>query len=980
MRKHRFPTVLLCLTLVVAILVSGLTVPGFLLPLLGPEKSNAGVADDPPETLAQDGTSEAFTVTPVEGVTVSAPENAVGAGRTLSMAPATEAELKQLHAAAMDDLPSPLLLLDAWEFDLGLADDELLPGAVELSLDLETLGIDASLHQAVTLYRVDDAGKWYEYSTSLDGHTLRAKTQQNSLIVLAIGWGLIVGGIMGGLDLGIQLGYGGYMSLFRDGYAVKIDGEKHFRIILDASAVKKVMQEAEVGFTGHEKALLAEAEEKAVFQAVRESYLDQETKDKILKHNEPDRMSITRAYILSKPSDQGEASWVKNRATALAEKYAKEVFNADPAYNKMQQQYQDFQAGADTRNFETLKESLEQVKKTEEYLQLAWVYLRDEVSAKMPTYVMEVHLSAKNRTDSYGATVTPFIGHPYLMLYMEWIGSGTKASYDGFLLTIVHELFHAIERGYVLYSRANYGFDEMLAQCVEWDACEYFTEEGTITTPKETLLSNLVDTHYFAIPLDSYSTSYPEGKIGGEKASVSYPRAPFLHYLQENCGSYYGAYSTILLRYKSLSGHRYLTTILKRCFNLSEEGLTEEFHKYAVADQTRFYQKAVRNDVNAVFAPIADATKGKAEIKLLNKNYTIRVRRVKVAKSSKLEEAKDKQYALAVKFNDDYRDVMADFALTPMNMEEFDDYKDWKQGIFIEARDYPKDLSAPAVYLLEADGGTASSTEGYIYNSYSGYTIYPLYALPEPELEVKNSVLSVKPPEALAGAEAEIVDSVVITILLDQAQLAFEQVKYEGWKEPWTLDLSKLKLNGKALTAEQLKQLRFTWQQCVTGTFEYGPCLGPGEPIPIETGVDITGKWDMHSATNNLDLDWLYQYVDMMPEEVKSLYGPYLEQLRTAAGDFVMEISEAKEDASYGYEVRFVYPEIYEQPPAVFEGAFDEKTMRLRLTPKSDALLSNGMELLITVDGATMTCSGTASYSSDLASYDAEITGTKQAK
>ena len=154
MRKHKFPVVLLCLVLVLAILVSGVTVPGFLLPLFGrtqgasPTVSGQSATE---ETITQDaldsavGNSKAFTLQPVEGMTVSAPENALDRDREVRVSAATEEELDAALSTVSEALPEPLLVLDAWEFDMGLEDDDLLPGEVEIALDLEALGVDGSL-------------------------------------------------------------------------------------------------------------------------------------------------------------------------------------------------------------------------------------------------------------------------------------------------------------------------------------------------------------------------------------------------------------------------------------------------------------------------------------------------------------------------------------------------------------------------------------------------------------------------------------------------------------------------------------------------------------------------------------------------------------------------------------------------------------------------------------------------------------------
>ena len=50
--KYRFPSVLLCFTLILAVTVSGLTFPGFLLPLFGEVKT---YGKDKPKSSQQSG-------------------------------------------------------------------------------------------------------------------------------------------------------------------------------------------------------------------------------------------------------------------------------------------------------------------------------------------------------------------------------------------------------------------------------------------------------------------------------------------------------------------------------------------------------------------------------------------------------------------------------------------------------------------------------------------------------------------------------------------------------------------------------------------------------------------------------------------------------------------------------------------------------------------------------------------------------------
>ena len=133
---------------------------------------------------------------------------------------------------------------------------------------------------------------------------------------------------------------------------------------------------------------------------------------------------------------------------------------------------------------------------------------------KMPTYVMDVDVNENSDSTSYGATIWQIVGNPYMVINLaDHTKKREDKEYDELQLTVVHELFHAVQRLYVFKGRANYGFDEMSAQALEADAFEYMRANDQITTDKH--LKNMKVLRYFAIPLDSYSSTYPEGTVGG---------------------------------------------------------------------------------------------------------------------------------------------------------------------------------------------------------------------------------------------------------------------------------------------------------------------------------------------------------------------------------------------------------------------------------------------------------------------------------
>lgn len=926
----RFPTLLLCLVLIAAILVTGLGWPAWLMPLVAPARKTPVVLPE--------GESAAFEIKPIEGITISAEENALDKDRDFTLEAVGEKEFGSLVEGYWNSSDSPGLVIDAWELDAGLSDDEMLPGVFTMDFDLEALGFSEEDYEAVKLYRVDDSGVWYEYASSLDGSVLTIESNQNSFIVAVIGWTLIVSSPK---LLSMWQAYtgGAYLNPFTGCFDVHVPdkgGPAVMEIMLDRSSFIDVLD------SGNQK---------------RYGEMDVKAKDEALKRviKENDLFDDTTVKDIS------DMSFVKRDFIKYYKQNLKKYLDEDPDYKRIQANIEQYKT-----EIPQLRDELEQVRKVKEMAQKAWPYLQG-LGLKMPKYKLRIELSGENR-GSYGVTITPYWGNPYLVVFMEMLGGGTKQNYDQLLLTMCHEMFHAIQRGYVMDSRANYKFDELSAMALEMEAYDHFAGEGDITSGREECLSNLTDAYNFALPLDDFSTTYPEGKLSAsDKAGASYPIAPFFVYLRTEKPY---SFSTILSRYKGLWGKRALTTILKEAFSVSEEELTEYYFKFAESYGATFYKQALSPSVNLLFSPEADISGGKLEISLLNKSYTTRVRRIAVKPANDNE----KQYAIVLKKLPEYDEVMTDFRMQPLDMKEGKGYRDWSGGLFFDVRDYKSRDKQCAVYLMEVDGGTGAKSEGYFTNSYGKYALYLLPTPSQPEKEIKGNILSLKLPDISKAERAEIIDSITVTLRVGKTEVFSDRILKEKWGEPFKIELDKLTIDGKALTAAQRKELTAVIRECVEGTFEdKEPCFGPeSEPVKIFDGLDIVGKWDIDASLDGFDMDMLRGIIAYMPKEMRDYYTEMLDSMAGQQGHGIMTVEAADEET---YKVVFVYDNAKDHP-SEYTGVFDRKAMTLTLTPVG-AVMANPMILKVEEAGGTLTISGETDYSSDIVSYSAGITGTK---
>ena len=145
------------------------------------------------------GNSKAFKIEPVEGITISAPENALDKDREFKLSPVDDKTYDKVTKAYENTYIKPLFV---FEFDAGLKPDEHLPGDVDVVWDLDKMGIPRELQDQFVVYRGAGSGKSLEYlryKTHLDNGKLSFKSNQNSVIIGALA-------VVGGITMAIQVG------------------------------------------------------------------------------------------------------------------------------------------------------------------------------------------------------------------------------------------------------------------------------------------------------------------------------------------------------------------------------------------------------------------------------------------------------------------------------------------------------------------------------------------------------------------------------------------------------------------------------------------------------------------------------------------------------------------------------------------------------------------------------------------------------
>ena len=942
-KKNKFLLILVSLTLTLAILVTGFGWPGYLLGLV-PKAEYANDTISKKAKAFSEGNSKAFSIEPVQGMTISAEENALDKDRTFKVKEASDKDYERLIDDFKQKFESPALVYGIWDIDAGLKDDESFPGTYNVTLDLNEFGVPEEDWENCRLYRIDSNGRWTEYGTSVNNGKISLDSRQNSFIF----WVTFAALMPLMLDELEQTQSGAYlmpelkMGIRQkdiDSYDIKIDGmDNRFRIILDVASVKQMLFDAGVEM-GIARARVAD---KAARDAINSCIKDDGIREEILKRlpeiketgNFP--IKIRHAMDPLEKAFKSKEEFEKLRKETLTEavrnlnKYSKQ----EPEYKKNSTLFKNLAEG-EKPTMDELKDASYHINLVADYLEKSYFFLKNQIQVQLPTNVIEVHLSDKTGTDDAGVAINPIfnyakiinmrskvvalgtmdldnvkwedfniLGNAALVISVEKIATQDRTHLDELLLTMCHELFHICQREYVMSIRANYCFDEMTAQSVEVDAFNYFFANGTIETSQH--LSNLKAYQFYAIPLDEYFAVYTEGTLGfedswykpliGKGAEVSYGRAGFFIYLKDKFKT---PYDTILRRYKSLWGKRQLTTILKTVFaeesdalrTQPDRALSHYYYHFITSDEmTEKLLATADGDKGDVFSPAVRLHGEEESVNLLHYDYSTRVRRLYASKLNR----DDKQYAIVAK-KPAFTNTVADFRLQPANMVKDKDYVELKDGIFINPRDYQSDVSVPSVYMMEIFCGDYTPPRIVHDSALYGYNICLLTPLQEPEMETKSGILNIKEIKRL-DYRKDYVDRVVATITLGKDTLLTASSTYFplGSVKDWKIDLSELKYQGKPLINKQKKDLKITFQECVTGTWDDDnqdkACLGPAATFKVPMDFDITGTYGSQASLSDFSLgDAASQMVGGLAGMIARMFGadPTDEQIQDAVNSGV---------------------------------------------------------------------------------------------
>lgn len=780
-RPKKFPVILLCFTLVLAVIVTGITKPGFLLPLFRPQTAEPVGSDE--DVAAPDpafGNSRAFSISADTGFSLSAGENALDKDRNFTVSRVADDVLQSWTEIAYGSDDIDFIPMFGWKIDAGMSPEELLPGVFHMDFDLSALGIPEEMFPYITAYHIDDNGVWNEYVSEVDGGTLSVDANHNAFLTL----GVLASYITVRTVVWTAVAVGGSVFINNN-----INNPEQTRLNnIDSFAVYEHDKLVSVEHTEYGDIPIYENYGKKIFTIKFSLSPDiRNAQTKIAKIEKKTYAECEAEAIESMKRDFGENymndprlvypyGLMTSRKIALAT----ERLNENAAYKKLVRGILVSQRGDEY--------SWNNAHKMAELVRTSYFYLKDKVKIKTPTYCPNIFMNP-GVGSAFTNTYVPS-GRAFSVIDTKGL-SYDKSMESGILLTVTHEMVHMCQREYKIKSLANPKFDEATAQLIEEQAYDFykkhnirisadenekvtavFTEsaEENSLAPSKPAMENGTILKYMACEMNgtSYKTWLNSGSsefssgTGGDDADTGYVYARFIDYLWKD----YEKLEKGKMTWNKMFGSYYwyntmpkMSTMLKQAFDLYESDLTRKFKAYADESKADYYAYGTKSKGQYYNPTVGSTTKNGGKAKLVNQDYTIKTRYFDIY----APEDYSKPAALLVAQDPGFRNTFTDLSLIPVGNT---DCENCKHGLFYPAQSLAN-LRKGAI--IEVDGGTqgigTSISNWFSFSAPAeGYSLWTLLAPDEITPVVENGQIRFTMPALSDAAKAGFIDGYRVTI------------------------------------------------------------------------------------------------------------------------------------------------------------------------------------------------------------------------
>ena len=784
------------------------------------------------------GKSKAFKITPVEGVTISAEENALDKDREFTMKALDEKQIEDYSNKLNTEKKETGCVVAAWELHAGMKDNEVLEGSFKMEFDLEKIGVLPEFYENVVCYRVDEKGNWSEFPTNIDRNRASLDSNQNSSYILAVA----------------------------DTVGLSMDGDGNIMISNPKDAKDKGQDYISINNEWVVKnSNYKDLQLKIYYDGILKKYnidLDQ------LKYSSSSLLKIYNFTKNSKEIDEIMNQYRYNKYNKqLREQHIFDLLKKNDHFISIAK----YLANSYKRVMDIKKSICDCFQKALDYYCLE-IFPK---GLKHPTGTVNIYFQDSyygRNISAVAVTITnPIMDGLSFTNPAIYIGTGLiRDNNDNLLLTIIHEFFHVIQRAkYATFPDSRWA--EATAQYFEEEALNYFIKSKILLEKFDSEGTELgLRYEYYGYPVNIYS-----GNIEGKEFSLSdenaantgYPLWNFIKYVwkKEKNTDKPKNWDDILICLKNNNGN--FSDLFKYTFRDSSDQMmtdfkmTEYYNNFAKEYSEKIFSR-IRNingeDKELLLLTARNSMENNGQhVELLNEEYTIRIREIhNYAKTDyKKKDGKPKEIAMQIIYDDDLKDTLSDRDFKPVGSNKnTKTKKGWFYHPSVPSIEYQNNTNIPDLpnqikkyrneliekgygkdeaqemvkqkfnaksesnyyqdfYILEIDGGDNKQTKvlrkgynnttfgnyGDIITKNSGYTIWSMYA---PELkknpfdydkienvngkkqEIKKVFLQL-PPKSEAAEIGKCIDGYKVKIKVDKGnriEKSFEMKTIENQK------------------------------------------------------------------------------------------------------------------------------------------------------------------------------------------------------
>lgn len=501
------------------------------------------------------GHSKAFKIEPIEGITISAAENALDKDREFKINPVDENEWKKMKKElAAISVEQPLF---AFDMNSGQTEEELFPGVFTCQIDLKKMGIPENLYDYIHIWRYDGE-QLTKYTSWVQNGKLVFRSDHNGgwLPTLAIPSAKAVAMTAGTALLIAGAGFYLYHTWVK--HSATGDLYKNFFMSNDDAAMYPVWDSYgnfEIHFRFKDTEWAGKYDEYVHYnKAADKRFLElykQAQKD-YRNHKTIESLSKTKLLpqLFKDEKDCEQSKEVITLSSILVDLCEKDSLYQE--YNKK-------------------KMPPPSIVEIGEFLKLSNRYLTDNQHLKPQSINLEVNLVDGKHITGDAEYRHPGIKNAYMLVNFDHMWTNGREKYvregmaENVLIDINHELFHHREK---IMKWMDLRTEETMAAYNEYHAAKYFFEKRETTSEIPRSPSDRTHYEYYGRNFNKNSTD----------AEVGYVYADFMDSLQlyTGRGSVFVRGDSLIGRYGYFSSHK---SNYMKWFNIKDEKTFDDYLK-----------------------------------------------------------------------------------------------------------------------------------------------------------------------------------------------------------------------------------------------------------------------------------------------------------------------------------------------------------------------------------------------------------------